>query len=182
MKTKIIILFSFLLYWGCNKDSVNETLINGNRITAAHNLSAVESLAATNYNDLQLVSVKNDNLEYDGYADKWSFRYTSGGIAVDYYFHTTSKEVKFDSTSTLQIDGSSFINHQWFDSNEALQIAEENGGKDFRDKNQNYKIEASLGEPLVPNSSTYWYVTYRSKLDYTENLILVIDAKTGELK
>lgn len=181
MKIKIIILISFLLFAGCDKNSINDAFIDGDRITAAYNLSAVESLASEYSQGLKLLSINGESVEYDGFARKWCFRYTSGGIAVDYYFHTTSKEVIFDSTSTFMNIGSTFISHKWFNSNEALKVAEKNGGKDFRMKNPTYIIEASLGEPLVPNSTTFWYITYRSKLDNTKSLLLGIDSNTGEV-
>ena len=140
-----------IIFSGCNKDSINEPLIIGNKITAAYNYSAVEALAITYSDGLKLISIKSDNLDFDGYANNWSFRYTSGGIAVDYCFHTTSEEVKYDSITTKVI-GTSLITHQWFNSNEALKIAEKNGGRDFR-----------------------------TKLKTSESLLIGIDANTGEV-
>jgi hypothetical protein len=181
MKVKTIIVTILLCLYGCDKESVNQALIDGERITAAYNLSAVESLASTYSKGLLLLSIRSDNVEYDGFAQKWCFRYSSGGIAVDYYFHTTSTNVIFDSTSILMYVGLTFISHKWCNSDEALRIAENNGGKDFRMKNSEYSIEASLGEPLVPNSTTLWYITYRSKLDSTKSPMFGIDAKTKEV-
>ena len=181
MKAQIFILALLLIMEGCNRDSVNNPLIEGNRITAAYNSSKVESLAAQYSDGLLLMSVQSENLDYDGFASKWRFRYSSAGIAVDYYFHTSAKEVYYDSISTMKLVGSGFIVHQWFDSDQALKIAEESGGRDFRRKNSQYIIEASLGEPVVPNSTAIWYITYRSKSDDTKALALSIDANTGKV-
>ena len=180
MKTYIFVLASLIIIGGCNKDSIQNPLIKGNRITAAYNHSKVESLAAQYSEGLLMTSIQSDNLDYNGYASKWCFRYSSAGIAVDYYFHTTAKEVKYDSTSKRLI-GSGFISNKWFDIDEALKIAEKNGGKDFRNKNSQYIIEASLGEPVAPNPITIWYITYRSKTDDTKSLSLAIDANSGEI-
>jgi len=177
MNKKIIILALLPFLMECDKNPINNTLIDNNRITAAYNLRVVDSLAETYSEGLQLLSIRSKNVAFDGYSQKWCFIYSSGGIAFNYYFHTTANEVIFDSTSSKNI-GSAFISHQWFESNEALRIAEKNGGKDFRMKNPEYTIEASLGEPNVPNSTTFWYITYLSKLDSTKSLMLGIDANT----
>jgi len=165
----------------CDKNPINETLIDNNRITAAYNLRTVESLAETYSEGLQLLTIRSKNVAIDGYSQKWCFIYSSGGTDSDYYFHTAFKEVKFDSTSSKRI-GITYISTSWFDSNEALGIAEKNGGKDFRLNNLEYKIEASLVKPGLPNSKTFWYITYRSKSDKTKSLMLGIDARTGEVK
>jgi hypothetical protein len=180
MKTHIFVLASLIIIGGCNRDSVNDPLIEGNRLTASYNLDNVESLAEQYSEGLRLMSIGSEDVDYNGYANKWYFRFSSAGIAVDYYFHTTAKEVKYDSTSTRLI-GSGFISNKWFDSDEALKIAEKNGGKDFRNKNSQYIIEASLGEPVAPNPITIWYITYRSKTDDAKSLSLAIDANSGEI-
>ena len=180
MKACIFVLASLIFMGGCNNNSPNNPLVDGNRITAAYNFNKVESLAAQYSEGLRLMSIRSEDLDYDGFARKWCFRYTTGGIAVDYYFHTRVNEVEYDSTST-QLIGSGFIAHEWFDSDNAMKIAEKNGGKDFRRQYSQYTIEASLGEPVVPNSATIWYISYRSKSDHTKSLFLSIDANSGEI-
>lgn len=145
MKVKIIIITSFLLLAGCDQDSIISPFVDG-RITAAHNITAIKTLP-TFFAGLLLISITSEGLEHDGYSDKWTYRYTTGGIAVDYYYHLTSREAKFDSTSK-QLDGLGFIRHKWFNSDKALQIAESKGGKEFRKRNKDYTIEAALVEPL----------------------------------
>ncbi len=181
MKAKILILASLLFIGGCNRDSINNPLIEGDRITATYNFGKVESLAAQYSDGLLLMSIQSENLDYDGFAKKWCFRYSSAGIAVDYYFHTSAKEVNYDSISTMKFVGSGFIVHPWVNSDKALNIAEKNGGKDFRHENSQYIIEASLGEPVVPNPRAIWYVTYRSKTNSTKILSLSIDANSGDV-
>ena len=63
-----------------------------------------------------------------------------------------------------------------------MQITENNGGYDFRIKNNEHKIEIKLEEPLGHNVPTYWYVTYYSKSDSTIKLSFIIDATTGKIK
>jgi len=182
MKTKISIIAFLLFIIGCSQeDSINEILIDGDRITAAFNLGAVESFASSFSEELKLLSLRSEDVSYDGFARKWCFIYRSGEIPNDYYFHTTSTGIAMDSTSTSAIFGITYISHQWINSNEALSIAEINGGTDFRMKNPDYIIEASLSEPLVPNSVTFWYITYYSKSDRTKSIMLTINANSGEI-
>lgn len=89
--------------------------------------------------------------------------------------------MKLDSVVNSILDGNAIITHDWFDSDKAVEIAEENGGKTFRNENPEYIIEASLSEPLVPNTSTIWYIEYRSIVNASNNLLLGIDANTGEV-
>jgi hypothetical protein len=177
MNKKITLIVFLLLLIGCGENSIENSLIEGNKITAAYNFKTLESLVYSYDRELKLLSIRSDDVDYEGFALEWCFRYSSDNIAVDYYFHTTSKEVVFDSTSTAKNIGSTFISHPWFDSSEAFRIAERNGGKEFRKKNLEYSVQASLGEPLIPNSRTFWYITYYSK---TERLMLAIDADSGE--
>ena len=179
MKKNIIILALLLLIIGCAKNLTNHTLTNNNKITAAFNFGKVESLAKTYSKDLMLHSIHSDNVDFKGYAQKWTYIYSSETDS-DYCFYATLKKVEFDSTLPKNI-GSTFVSSPWFDSNKALGIAEKNGGEDFRLNNLEYKIEASLAKPVVPNSATFWYITYRSKSDKTKRLMLGIDARSGEV-
>jgi hypothetical protein len=183
MKVVKITFIFLIFYLSCQKNTnpLSPPLNDGERITAAYNLSGVESLAKSFSDDLQLLSIQCDNIDYNGYAKKWCYIYSAGGIAVDYYFHSTYYEAEFDSTSTHQYIGRGVIIHPWFNSNVAMGIAEKNGGKDFRIQNPQYTIKASVGEPVIPNSTTYWYITYRSKLDTKKSFVLTINANSGEV-
>ena len=160
MKNNLIIsLFLLFLFQSC---SVNEPNPKDNLLTAATKISDIESLASESSKGLILKSIKSKNVQVNGEAEIWQYKYSSGGIAVDYYFTATPNEVMLDSTSDIIWDGEGFINNQWFDSDEAMRIAEENGGKEFRETNKDYKIEISLTEPMIPNAETYWFVKYKS--------------------
>lgn len=119
-------------------------------------------------------------MQINGQANKWTYKYSAGGLAVDYYFHATANEVLFDSTSNIILDGESLIAQQWFDSDEAMKIAEDNGGKEFRNNKSEYTIEVSLYAPLVPNSVTYWFVKYKSQIGRNRILHLGINTLTRE--
>lgn len=182
MKLNLIMLFSLLLLFGCTKSSINDPINNNGNITAASKFDAVKSLASKYSGGLILKSVKSEQLQPDGFAKKWNYKFSTAGIAVDCYFHATSNEVMYDSTSSITlVNGEGLIAHQWFDSDEALKIAENNGGKEFRNNNPEYLIEASLVEPLVPNSETIWFVKYSSSSGNTKILHLGINTTTKEV-
>jgi hypothetical protein len=46
MKIKVSMITFQLFFIGCGQDSINEILIDGDKITAAFNLGAVESYSA----------------------------------------------------------------------------------------------------------------------------------------
>jgi len=177
---KISMLFClFFLFNFCNENPTS--IENDKPILASYNKSDVENMAKSFQNDANLLTIKSDNVSLDGKSISWCYLYYSFSEDSRYYFKTNSKEVELDSIRTGAIAGGAFITHTWFDSDEAIEIAEENGGEEFRSENQEYIIEASLNEPLVPNTSTIWYIEYRSKINESLGILLGIDANTGEV-
>jgi len=162
MKSNLIKLFFLPLLVLCESCSVNDPNTDDKFITAKTKISEIESIASEHSSGLVLISIKSKDVQTTGHAEKWQYKYSSGGIAVDYYFHATVNEVLFDSISTTILVGEGFIIHNWFDSDEAMKISEANGGKEFRENNSDYIIEVSLVEPMVPDSETYWFVKYKS--------------------
>jgi hypothetical protein len=160
MKDNIVKVFSifFLLLHSC---SVNDPE-SDDFITALSKLETVESIVSEQSQGLILKSIFNKDVHYSGKAERWAYKYSSGGIAVDYYYHATANEVAFDSTSTWTLIGEGLIVDQYFDSNVAMKIAEENGGKEFREDNLDYRIEISLVEPMVQDPNVMWFVKYIS--------------------
>ena len=184
MKYVTFVFLVCLLIVSCNQNEKEESivspvLIDSELITAAFNFQGVESFAHSFSSELKLRSIRSDDVNFNGFSKKWCFEYTS--VEIDYYFHTTHISVGLDSNSTIREDGSAIISHEWMNSNEVLLIAEKNGGEEFRTNNKEYQIIASLGEPLVPNSKTCWYIRYLSLLDNSKKLDISIDATTGEL-
>jgi hypothetical protein len=187
IKILIFISLIFIILIGCSKDpfTIQNHLENENRITTVYKYNDVNSLAnpENKSNGLKLESIKSDDVDENGTSEKWIYSYTSGGIAVTYYYQATKNKVILDSISTIiKFPPTQLISHSWIDSNDLLKITENNGGYDFRAKNSEYKIEIKLEELLGYNSSTYWYVTYFSTRDESKTLLLVVDASNGELK
>lgn len=188
---EILILLIFI---GCNPDSSimqsmpgdNITVrYDGNNITARYNYGEVNSLAnPENKSDgLILKSLNSNNVDKNGMSEKWSYCYSSGGIAVTYYYQATKDKVMLDSVSAVKkAPPTELISNYWMDSIELLEITEINGGSDFRTKNENYKIKMVLEEPLGYMGPTYWYVEYYSILNSNVRLQFIVDASTGKLK
>ncbi len=152
-------------------------------ISASYRLLQVEALARSLDSTSKLITVWSSNVFNNGYAVSWSFRYGSSVPPVTYYYFTaTFDSLRFDSMSTRGIVGAAFITHAWINSIPATQFAESNGGTVFRSANPLCWVSASLGEPVVPNPSTYWYFTYQSKTEHDRHLYITIDATTGEIK
>jgi len=179
MKKISFLFYLIILFNLCNENPASTDI--DEPILASYNKSEVENMAQSLQNDANLLTIKSDDVNLNGKSISWCYLYYSFSEDSRYYFKTNSKEVELDSTRNGAIDGLSFITHTWFDSNEAIEIAEENGGEEFRSENQEYIIEASLSEPLVPNTSTIWYIEYRSKINESLGILLGINANTGEV-
>lgn len=167
------------LYEGCEHDSIDQAVIEGEgRITASFGYPAVRSLALSFDEGSRLIGIGSDEVNYDGTAPKWSYSYLASGTPSIHWFHATYDGVAFDSNAALKL-GTKEITHSWVNSDVALLIAEQNGGRDFRNQTPNCTISASLGEPLVPDPKTCWWIAYRSKEDRSRYLSLTIDASNG---
>jgi hypothetical protein len=177
MRNTFLVFVAVFLCIGCDLGLDSST---GGGITARYNLRAVDLFAGSYGKRLRLQTIRSDDVHADGTSGTWSYEYvaTTETPPTTYCFHSTSSAIAFDSTSRIKI-GAAVIAHEWFDSDRALAVAETNGGSDFRTFNPSHTISAALGEPVVPNSTTYWYITYRSKQDRSRMLSLTIDANTG---
>ena len=169
-----------ILCIGCNHSSV-ETEPNPlpNPNTAVFKLGDVDSLADSFGKGLRLMTVLSQDVHLDGTANTWNYIYSDTLFPpTSYFFHSTFSNVKFDSTHAMGV-GAGFIAHNWFNSDSALIIAEQNGGFQFRNQNPHYTIAASVGVPVVPNPKTCWYITYQSIDNNAILLVLRIDANSG---
>lgn len=170
-----------VLCMGCN-GSTNEAPVEAEgEITAAYRIADVNSLTRAVNKGLLLMNVWSEEVNPDGTSERWCYEYVATTLSTlpepTYYFHATYSTVEFDSNSTLKCcEG--IISHKWINSSVALYIAEKNGGSQFRSQNPHYTIRAGVGEPVVPDPKTYWYITYRSKEDRTKLLSLTIDANS----
>ncbi len=179
MKKNRILTYFALLLLGCSKNPVSG--ISDQNILASHHKDEVESFAKSLQNNMDLMLVQSDDVFQNGKSISWIYIYFSPAEDSRYFIHVTYTDIKLDSVANSALDGISYITHEWFDSDEALKIAEQNGGKKFRKENPEYRIEASLSEPLVPNSSAIWYIQYRSVINDSDNLLLGMNASTGEI-
>jgi hypothetical protein len=181
MKTSMMICFLGIFCFGCDHNSVGPAP-GPSGYTAKHKLGDVNSLVESYGKGLRLMTVMSKDIAHDGTSEMWQYQYADTSWPPSaYWLHSTSTTVAFDSNSAFGV-GSAAITHKWFDSDSALGFAERNGGSQFRNNNPHYTIVSSVGEPVVPNPTTSWWITYRSKDDNTKLLMFTIDANTGATK
>jgi hypothetical protein len=148
-------------------------------ITAQFRYDEVAAAAIALESSVRFKGVTGDTLSPHGTSGSWSYKF--GMTIPPYrYYHLTAHydSVRFDSTSNSTV-GDAFITHAWMNSADAMAIAEAHGGGQFRQNHPDVTIGASLGEPVVPNPMTCWYITYRSTLNTGVRLNVTIDATTG---
>ncbi|MBI9071415.1 MAG: hypothetical protein JEY94_07435 [Melioribacteraceae bacterium] len=175
----IILIITAICFNGCNHSTNPED--KKETITALEKLNEVTSLVESFPNKLELLSINSSNVNDDGESLNWNYKYSAGDPGVDYRFHTDINGASFDSTSTLVLLGNKVIANIYFDSNKALKLAEANGGSDFRKTHKDFVIEATLTEPLVPNSQPMWFIRYTSETGDQRILHLGINCVTKEV-
>lgn len=151
----------FILYSsGCINPLISNS-IKDSGITAMENLDQVNQLAEKMDGDLKLSRIYSDTVNVSGTSVKWNYVYFSTSPPDGmYYFHATFTSVAYDSSSSIMLDGVGIIDNMGMDSNRALEKAEELGGSDFRKAHPNFRISASLSQPVVPDATTWWYIRY----------------------
>ena len=185
MKPQNLVIVFCLFLISC--ESLTENIFESkNHITANYRYNEIEKYAKSLDSGLKLKSVSSSNVNYDGTASSWSFKYSknldSAFTLKHYYFSSFYESINKDSIVIRKITvGDAFISQRWFNSNEALKIAEENGGKQFRTNNSSYYITASLGEAVVPNSNPFWYIKYSTASDKNNYIVFNINAVTGSV-
>jgi hypothetical protein len=130
-----------------------------------------------------LLLIKSDSVLINGTSYSWKYRYSyfTEDNKSSYFFHTTKDSAIFDSLNNSILIGAASIKKPFVDSDSALVLAENQGGKEFRDSHPNCKITASLGESLVPNSTPRWYIYYISIDDPSEKLFINLDATENSI-
>jgi len=185
MKGKYFFVVVSLFLISCESSTEN-TFEGKNHITARYKYNAIEKYAKSLDGSLKLKSVSSSNVNYDGTSSSWTYKYSkisdSAYISDYYYFSSIYESIREDSIITTNTTvGDAFISQSWFDSNYALKIAEENGGKQFRTSYNNCYITASLGEAVVPNSNPFWEIKYSINGDKNNYIIYNINAVTGSV-
>jgi hypothetical protein len=150
-----------------------ERFVFAQSFIASHNQDKVDSLVKIMDSSARLLTISSDSVLADGTSPWWTYSYLG---STSYYFHTTSATASFDSASPLNVVGASIISKAWIDSDSALVLAETQGGKSFRASNPHYRIKASLGEAVVPNSMPRWYIYYTSTVSPNISTFFNIDA------
>lgn len=182
MKSLVILFSLIVILPGCKESSFTPGLIPGPALnTAKYRLEDVTFLAGTYGRGLRLMGVSSQDVHTDGTSDTWQYRFVDAALPpTSFWFHADASGVEFDSTSATGV-GVAAVTHAWSNSDWAMFIAESAGGLQFRTDHPRCSINASLGEPVVPAPTTFWWVTYRSQDAAGNLLFLAIDANTGEV-
>lgn len=158
---------------------ISTNIIQPQRITAKHGLPRIDSLISIINPDAKLLWLWADSIDLNGTSISWNYKFGdySNDIHTYYFLHSTIDSVNYDSLNHLVIPGSMYIDSSWIDSDSAIIIAENKGGKDFREShNNNFNVFARLGKPLVPYSTNQWYFFYTSLDDPPDDLYIYFNA------
>ena len=164
---------------GCSHESVEPSGNTSAPNTARAVLGDATTFAQTQNADARLMSLGSLDVKPDGTSDTWHFKFRVFAPDFhDYYLHIASGAVVLDSTSSRTTEGDAFITQSWCNSDLALALAELSGGSQFRAAHPRSTISASVGQAVVPDPQTLWYIVYHSSDDATQRLWITIDAAT----
>jgi hypothetical protein len=190
MKTIIIIFIFGFSFISCNKnESPTDNNYEGvNHITAIFKFNEIKSYAQSEDSVLRLKNIVSDDVNYDGYSNSWSYKYSKHidsnfVTSKHYYLSSFYDSIHCDSIVVRESTvGDAFISQSWLNSDIALEIAESNGGREFRKNNSSYNISASLSEAVVPNAKPIWNIRYTSKINESISLYIRINAVSGTIE
>ena len=162
-----------------NQDTSND---NERNIVASFNLNRIATYARSICDDLILKDISSDNVDPYGKTQTWTHRYYSFSRDVYYFLNCSYNNIEIDSLKyEYLLFGGSTITQEWIDSDIAAQIAEFNGGKNFRYKTENCIIKAELYQACVPNAPIVWYFEYQDNNDKNNKLSIGVNANTGKV-
>jgi hypothetical protein len=154
--------------------------------TARFNLIAANQSAKEWADDAQLIMVGSHQEFQDldpntGRALMWFFIYQSAVLNDKRVFFMSNGNLIDFKPPDWQPPSQTPLPKLWIDSDEAVQTAEVNGGKEYRNINQDVWLYAAVSYGFVPNAanSLVWSVTYFSGT--ADPLTLWIDALTGNI-
>ena len=179
-KTMIVLLSAVALLLACSDDKNPVSPEQSQYILTGYNKAKIDSLMHLIDATAGLTTIWSDDVGPDGTSMCWMYQFMSSADTM-YHCHANITEAVYDSCTYGFFVGGGYITHNWFDSDSALQIAEGNGGRDFRARHPDYRIEASLYEPVMPETSTYWYIKYRAQSG-DDILGIIVDAVSGEIR
>ncbi len=185
MKPFLIFISLAVLLISCadKTESINEPILIGSQdgVLASFGLSDIEDFINGIDSASRLLRISSEEINTEGASYMWNYEFVSTDTKniylIIYEIGGDCIAIGIDTTENDQ-DGASIITKSWIDSDLALDIAESNGGNNFRTENSNYQISILLSEAVVPNSFPIWSVRYYY-LD--KSLTFRINASNGNI-
>lgn len=111
-------------------------------------------LCESRASDIQMYNLQASDLDTSGKSQNWNYQLVSFQEKEVYFYTYQSYSVLLDTIMGIPI-GPSVVDSNWINSDKAIFIAEQNGGKAYRDQNKNYQINADLCSRPSPPFYTY---------------------------
>lgn len=143
------------------------------KVSAQYYYQRADSIANSLLDEINHIILKSEDVDTLGRSDYWIYAYQN----LYMYFSADSQVI---DTTFGEWTGSSFIQKGWFDSDSAVHIAEENGGREFRRLFSDYKIFMDLGHDSASPWTTWWII-YSSATDKKSKIDLTINALNGTI-
>lgn len=137
---------------------------------------------ALNYgSDIKLLIMRGMDLDTTGRTTDWSCKMISLEPEQTFEYTYSMDSAAVDTIIPVIPIGIFVVETEWFDSDTALKIAEQNGGQACRQAFPGCKIFAYLSRRPSPPFYTYWKVTYDDYMYIAPHLNIYINALTEEI-
>jgi hypothetical protein len=141
------------------------------RGTAAEFFIKADSIASSRLAEPTLLEILADTVDMDGKNDKWVFKFDSLMLTIN-------GDTVISDTSCHQWTGMAPVEGHWMDSDSALIIAEEHGGREFRQNHGSSTISVWLLHASgCPWSE--WMIDYQSNQNPQVGFGIFFDALDG---
>jgi len=152
----------------------------GNPATARERLDEILAMATPVYSDAELILVSSQRMDLDGLAMQWSYFFKSVSTPDIFELKVVAGEA-MDEVYPFGMNGyldifMPALPYKWVDSDEGIVTAEQQGGTQFRQAHDNWKIvpELKFSEPDRVNLE--WHFDYQSP---TGAEVFKVDAVPG---
>lgn len=130
--------------------------------TAGEGWFSIDSAATAFAADAELIEAKSIDCDTTGKSLTWMFKLKSVDQQINHEFWCQSgKAVDKGSIEYHWYENAWTITNEWIDSDSAMVIAENNGGKEFRDEFEIENITMGLDRPF--EESAIWKVCYMAQ-------------------
>ncbi len=145
--------------------------VRSNPATARNRLDEVLAMSTQVYSDAKLILVSSPGVDLDGLTNQWSYFFKSVSTPDIFELKVLAGEV-MDEVYPFGLNGyldvfMTPLPYEWVDSDEGIELAEQQGGSEFRQTHEDWKIVPALTFSEPDRLDLEWHFDYQSPSEAT---------------